>query len=311
MNNYKGYGSLSEAELLFVIDFLAEWDGDLLKELAERFPEIFPKDDWEDINWENEVSILMEKSKEEIEKLTNVEKANLVRDYLPTIYRKMIEEPEREYKYFLHDSPQYEAVVNTILFMTGEESGVVIDTETTGLDPEQDELLQVSIIDKNGRELFNSYFKPSATSWEAAERVNGISPEMVASCPTISEKMEEINAIMQHAKEVIGYNTQFDLRFLCKSGLVLSGSPEVVDVMEQFAPVYGEWNEDYECYKWQKLTTAANHFGYDWNSRPEGAHNSLADCYATLFVYNKLEELKDKKIEEEIHHVKKKRKVSR
>ena len=119
-------------------------------------------------------------------------------------------------------------------FMAGEESGVVIDTETTGLDPEKDEILQVSIIDKNGRELFNSYFKPSATSWEEAERVNGISPEMVASCPTISEKMEEINAIMQHAKEVIGYNTQFDLIFLCKNGLVLSGSPEVVDVMEQF-----------------------------------------------------------------------------
>ena len=177
--------------------------------------------------------------------------------------------------------------------------GIVIDTETTGLNPERDELLQVSIIDTDGRTLFDSYFKPLASSWQEAERINGISPEMVNGCPAISEKIEEINAIMQRTEVIIGYNTQFDLRFLCNNGLVFPGGAEVVDVMEQFAQGYGEWNEYYECYKWQKLTTAAAYYGYDWNSRPEGAHNSLADCYATLFVYNKLEELRDKKIEEE------------
>ena len=37
---------------------------------------------------------------------------------------------------------------------------IVIDTETTGLNPYDDELLQVSIIDGQGNTLFNSYIKP-------------------------------------------------------------------------------------------------------------------------------------------------------
>ena len=42
----------------------------------------------------------------------------------------------------------------------GYPQAIVIDTETTGLDPFHDELLQVSIIDEEGNVLFDSYFKP-------------------------------------------------------------------------------------------------------------------------------------------------------
>ena len=59
--------------------------------------------------------------------------------------------------------------------------------------------------------------------------------------------------------------------------------------MELFAPIYGEWSDYHGSYKWQKLTTAANYYAYDWDSRPEGAHNSLADCYATLYVFEKIQ----------------------
>ena len=169
-----------------------------------------------------------------------------------------------------------------------ESKTLVIDTETTGLDPEKDELLQVSIIDSDGNALFNSYFKPCVKSWVDAQRVNGISPEMVQNAPTISEKIAEINEIMYRADKIIGYNTYSDINFLNNNGLILSENVEIVDVMELFALIYGEWSDYHGSYKWQKLTTAANYYGYDWDSRPEGAHNSLADCYATLYVYEKI-----------------------
>lgn len=165
---------------------------------------------------------------------------------------------------------------------------LVIDTETTGLDPQRNELLQVSIIDSDGNALFDSYFKPCTSSWKAAEKVNGITPEMVENAPTIEEKIAEINEIMWQADTIIGYNTQFDLNFLYNNGLILSDKTEIIDTMQDFAEIYGEWSDYYECYKWQKLTTAAAYFGYDWSSRPAGAHNSLADCYATLYVYQKI-----------------------
>ena len=166
---------------------------------------------------------------------------------------------------------------------------LVIDTETTGLDSEKDELLQVSIIDSDGNALFNSYFKPCVKSWADAQRVNGISPEMVQNAPTISEKIAEINEIMCRADKIIGYNTYFDINFLNNNGLILSESVEIVDVMEMFAPIYGEWNDYYGSYKWQKLTTADDYYKYDWNKRSERAHNSLADCYATLYVFEKIQ----------------------
>ena len=167
-------------------------------------------------------------------------------------------------------------------------STIVIDTETTGLDPEKDELLQVSIIDIDGNELFNSYFKPHAISWHEAEKVNHISPEMVQNAPAIADKIARINEIVYSAEKIIGYNTYFDLRFLISNGLIISEDAVIEDVMKRFAPIYGQWNEYFEDYKWQKLTTAASYYGYDWESRPYGAHNSLADCYATLYVHNKI-----------------------
>ncbi len=165
---------------------------------------------------------------------------------------------------------------------------IVIDTETTGLNAETDELLQVSIIDTDGNVLFDSYFKPTRHSeWKEAENVNGISPELVANSPTINEKIAAINDILRSADEVIGYNIGFDIGFLKSNGAIFNAEYRVVDVMKMFAPVYGVWSEERNDYKWQKLTTAANYYGYDW-SEHEKAHNSLGDCYATLCVYKKL-----------------------
>ena len=167
---------------------------------------------------------------------------------------------------------------------------IVIDTETTGFNAyDGDELLQVSIIDTDGNVLFDEYFKPQhLTEWKEAEQVNGISPEMVAERPAISEKISEINAIIEKADTIIGYNTQFDIAFLKANGAIVPDDIETIDVMEDFAVIYGEWNSYRDGYKWQKLTTAADYYGYDWNKRAETAHNSLGDCFATLYVYKKL-----------------------
>lgn len=167
---------------------------------------------------------------------------------------------------------------------------IVIDTETTGFHPyDGDELLQVSIIDTDGNVLFDEYFKPQhRTEWKEAEQVNGISPEMVADRPAISEKISEINAIIKNSDTIIGYNTQFDIGFLKANGAIVPDDLETVDVMEDFAKIYGEWNSARGSYKWQKLTRAAEYYGSDWSQRAETAHNSLGDCFATLYVYKKL-----------------------
>jgi DNA polymerase-3 subunit epsilon len=164
---------------------------------------------------------------------------------------------------------------------------LIIDTETTGLDPEHDEILQLSIIDGNGNELYNSYFNPCAHEWAAAERVNHISPADVQTAPRISAELPRIAAILSRAHKIIGYNLPFDLEFIQCCGVPVPADVETADVMRMFAPIYGEYSEYYEGYKWQKLTTAAAHYGYNW-SEHGSAHDSRADCYATLYVHEKI-----------------------
>ena len=160
---------------------------------------------------------------------------------------------------------------------------IIVDTETTGLNADTDELLQVSIIDSQGNTLFNSYIKPLFTeNWDGAMAVNHITPEMVANAPNILEVKQEINRILNSANIIVGYDTNFDLSFLSAAGIEFE-QQQIVDIMQDFAPIYGEWNDYYESYKWQKLTTCANYYNYNWGD--DTAHDSLADCRATLYCY--------------------------
>lgn len=168
---------------------------------------------------------------------------------------------------------------------------IILDTETTGLDSSEDEVLQLSIIDGNGTELYNRYFRPCAEEWKDAQRVNHISPDDVKEAPRISEELPTISTILARAHTLIGYNLGFDLDFLTAAGTVIPESAERIDVMKMFASVYGEWSDYHGGYKWQKLTTAAAFYEYEWKG---AAHDSLADCKATLYVYNKLLETETK-----------------
>lgn len=159
---------------------------------------------------------------------------------------------------------------------------IVLDAETTGLNAAEDELLQVSIIDEEGNVLFDSYIRPTQhTEWAEAERINHISPEIVANSPTIEEVMPEINDILKRYDKIVGYNVKFDADFLKNNGAEFADNTNFVDSMKIFSLYFSADNK--RC----KLTEAADYFCYDWSEHKE-AHNSLGDCYATLYVYKKL-----------------------
>lgn len=174
---------------------------------------------------------------------------------------------------------------------------IVIDTETTGLDPAQDEILQLSIIDADTREvIFNELIKPkNHDAWEGAQRVNHISPEDVADKMTIDWYTNEIFGIFRDCTEIIGYNTYFDLGFLKEIGLNPPYRCKIIDVMQDFANLHGEWSDYHQGYKWIKLVEAAAAYNYKWDEAP--AHNALGDVYATLYVHEhlqrELDELED------------------
>lgn len=159
---------------------------------------------------------------------------------------------------------------------------ICLDCETTGLDPEKDEILTLSIVDWSGNTLHNGKYKPShKMEWPEAARINGIWPKDVVNCPLFSDDREKIREIVCSADEIIAYNAEFDLSFLESAGVMLAPSARVTDTMLDYADEMQEWDDYHQGWKWHKLTAAATHVGYEWTGR---AHGSLADALACLAV---------------------------
>lgn len=162
----------------------------------------------------------------------------------------------------------------------------VIDTETTGLNPDEDEILQLSIVDESGCIICDRLFRPERLeSWKEAEKINHITPRMVAKEPTFKKVLPMINSIFLYCGTIIGYNTGFDLAFLQKAGVEFREDIKVIDVQAIFTPIAGEWDWEQNKYKWQSLVKCAEYCGYEWRGN---AHDSLVDALATLHCYNSL-----------------------
>lgn len=165
---------------------------------------------------------------------------------------------------------------------------IVIDIETTGFNEYHEDVLQISIIDGDGNIMLNSYVKPYYNSrWFLGVGLHYIAPEMVAGAPELHELIPQLKGILDSCDTVIGYNTGFVISFL--NFLDYSGKKEE-DVMEDFAPIYGEWLPSLESHKWQTLGTCADYYGYDWNSTEDSVSGALRDCYAILHCYRCLKE---------------------
>lgn len=150
------------------------------------------------------------------------------------------------------------------------------------LDPymtyEGDEILSLTIVDSNGRLLFDERFKPKhKKEWPEAQAVNHISPDDVEHLTTIDAYMEQICHILDRiADEIVGYNIAFDIGFLKAAGATINPDAAIIDTMQEFMDAFGNSNTGH---RYQPLSMAAERLGYNWTSAP---HGSLSDTLACL-----------------------------
>lgn len=159
---------------------------------------------------------------------------------------------------------------------------VVLDTETTGLNAYDDEILSISFTDIDGNVLFSSLLKPKRKrSWPGAQAVNGISPSMVKNAPTFDQVADKVSSFINDNTLIVGYNTQFDVDFIFATGKV-EYPTNTFDVMREFSTVHGRTRRG-DRYRWVKLAECAAYYGYTFE-----AHESLSDARATAYAFKSL-----------------------
>ena len=93
---------------------------------------------------------------------------------------------------------------------------VVLDTETTGLSPEKDRVVEIGaikLINKKPVEKFHCYINPGRSISKEAEKVHGITDDFVRDKPSFAEIQDAFLLFIDRAKLVI-HNASFDVGFL-------------------------------------------------------------------------------------------------
>jgi DNA polymerase III epsilon subunit-like protein len=164
---------------------------------------------------------------------------------------------------------------------------VCVDTEATGFSG-KDEIIEFSVVAKDGTELYHSTFTPKKAVAKEASAVNGFTRENLKAmgAPKFKDEWEKIKKAV-NGRPVLGHNIKFDKRMteatLERYGLNPAEGTELFKGMfdsRDIAKIF----IDLSSYK---LCVLANLVGI---SRPE-QHDSTDDCRMTIEFLGRLDDI--------------------
>lgn len=154
-----------------------------------------------------------------------------------------------------------------------------LDTETTGLGTDA-EIVELALLSSSGATLLDTLVRPTrATRWPDAQRIHGITPEMVKDAPTLADLVPQLVELLT-GHHLVVYNLGYDMRYFPDE--VCAAPAKMSCCMERFAEHYGDWNAYHESYRWQKLDRAAAYVEHTWDG---AAHRARADASACRSVW--------------------------
>ena len=168
---------------------------------------------------------------------------------------------------------------------------VVVDLETTGLNPNSDEIIEVGAIKFDGKEvkdIFNKLVKPDRQISENTVQLTGITQEILNNELPIKPVLSQF---LNFAKDsiIIAHNAEFDVSFLnvnLKKWLSKEMNNFVVCTLLVSRDLLPNLDN-------HKLPTVAKYFGIDIANR----HRAIGDSELTYQIWLKfLDKLKDRKI---------------
>jgi DNA polymerase-3 subunit epsilon len=162
---------------------------------------------------------------------------------------------------------------------------VVFDTETTGLTPSQDEIVQIAAVRVvNGRrvrrEVFDTLVDPGRPIPQSSTEVHGITEEMVIGAPTIVDAGKRFHDFARGAV-LVAHNAPFDMEFLRRheQDIGVRFDHPVLDTVLLSAVVFGQLEQ-------HSLDALTARLGI---TIPEDArHTAIGDTVATADAFLKL-----------------------
>ena len=163
---------------------------------------------------------------------------------------------------------------------------LVLDTETTGLDPENgDRIVEIGIIELNNHiktgKYFHYYINPERESDIKAEKIHGLSREFLSKKLKFSNIAEELIDFISDSKLII-HNAKFDVSFLnselTRCNLNNLNNDNILDTLILARKKYPGQSVS--------LDTLCRRFGIDISNRK--VHGALLDAELLSLVYLEL-----------------------
>ncbi|MBC3901667.1 hypothetical protein GH811_18885 [Acetobacterium malicum] len=156
---------------------------------------------------------------------------------------------------------------------------VVIDIETTGLNPLNSEIIEVACLKIHDNQIVNTFeslCQPFNDISFFIENLTGITSSDLTSAPSPCEVISEF-VDFSKGYTLVGHNINFDINFLYDYCDVYSERPLSNDFVDTLR-LARQTRLDLENYK---LPTLCSYF----NIHNINAHRALSDCYATNELY--------------------------
>ena len=158
----------------------------------------------------------------------------------------------------------------------------VVDIETTGLSPEESEIIEIAAVRYRGGKkdaVFSTLIKPQHRITPFITGLTGISNDMVAGAPGIETAIRSFYEFAGRDM-LMGYNVNFDINFLYDNLLRCCG----IHLTNDFVDVLRFARKALPLLPDRCQTTVAAHYGIE----TEGAHRAEKDCEICNACYIRL-----------------------
>lgn len=170
----------------------------------------------------------------------------------------------------------------------------MIDVETTGLNPVNDEIIQITalrFLNFEPVETFTTYVKPRNGLNPKAQEINGITEQDVENAPYIEQVIRQFDAFISEPKTkqkqgppIVGHKIAFDYQFLTTHGSTTLSADMALN-SRKFYDTLELSKKEYSFYSNFRLESLTKNV---LNILRSDAHDSLSDALVTGLLFKEI-----------------------